>query len=281
MEATPRAGRTSNALARLRGHQEPGPRICAELDTVVTSLLSTAVRTDLCARRAHPAGARAASPRSALRGIAAYAGGVVAAVTPTASVRYWASVGTSEDGASWLSFLRSLVVRGLSGVELVTSDAHQGLRTAITTVFGGASWQPCGVSPHPRVGCRTHFMRNLLTRVDPKSAESGWWRRPCVRSSSSPRRRRCTPSMSGWWSNSMSASPWPRRCSPRRRRSSRSRPARSRTGSRSGRTTRGSACREIRRRTDGRHLPHRADGRPAGGRGARRAARRWAVARRY
>ena len=79
-------------------------------------------------------------------------------------------VGTSEDGASWLSFLRSLVVRGLSGVELVTSDAHQGLRTAIATVFGGASWQPCGVSPHPRVGCRTHFMRNLLTRV-PKSAE--------------------------------------------------------------------------------------------------------------
>ena len=79
-------------------------------------------------------------------------------------------VGTSEDGASWLSFLRSLVVRGLSGVELVTSDAHQGLRAAIATVFGGASWQRCGVSPHPRVGCRTHFMRNLLTRV-PKSAE--------------------------------------------------------------------------------------------------------------
>ena len=36
-------------------------------------------------------------------------------------------VGTSEDGASWLSFLRSLVARGLAGVELVISDAHQGL----------------------------------------------------------------------------------------------------------------------------------------------------------
>ena len=80
-------------------------------------------------------------------------------------------VGTSEDGAFWLSFLRGLVARGLSGVELVTSDAHQGLQAAIATVFGGASWQPCGVSPHPRVGCRTHFMRNLLTRV-PKSAEA-------------------------------------------------------------------------------------------------------------
>ena len=69
-------------------------------------------------------------------------------------------VGTSEDGAVWLSFLRGLVARGLSGVELVTSDAHQGLKAAIATVFGGASWQRC----------RTHFMRNLLTRV-PKSAE--------------------------------------------------------------------------------------------------------------
>ena len=69
-------------------------------------------------------------------------------------------VGTSEDGAFWLSFLRGLVARGLSGVELVTSDAHQGLREAIATVFAGASWQRC----------RTHFMRNLLTRV-PKSAE--------------------------------------------------------------------------------------------------------------
>jgi len=69
-------------------------------------------------------------------------------------------VGTSEDGAFWLSFLRSLVTRGLSGVELVTSDAHQGLRNAIATVFTGASWQRC----------RTHFMTNLLTRV-PKSAQ--------------------------------------------------------------------------------------------------------------
>ena len=40
-------------------------------------------------------------------------------------------VGTSEDGAFWLSFLRSLVARGMAGVELVISDAHQGLRDAI------------------------------------------------------------------------------------------------------------------------------------------------------
>ena len=64
-------------------------------------------------------------------------------------------VGTSEDCAFWLVFLRSLSARGLGGVELVVSDAHQGLRGAIAAVFGGASWQRC----------RTHFMTNLLTRV--------------------------------------------------------------------------------------------------------------------
>jgi putative transposase len=68
--------------------------------------------------------------------------------------------GTAEDGAFWLSFLRSLVARGLSGVQLVTSDAHGGLKAAIAAVFGGASWQRC----------RTHFMTNLLSKV-PKSAQ--------------------------------------------------------------------------------------------------------------
>jgi putative transposase len=69
--------------------------------------------------------------------------------------------GASEDGAFWLSFLRQLVARGLSGVQLVISDAHQGLKDAIAAVFAGAAWQRC----------RTHFARNLLTRV-PKSAQS-------------------------------------------------------------------------------------------------------------
>jgi putative transposase len=68
---------------------------------------------------------------------------------------------TSEDGAAWLAFVRSLVARGLSGVELVTSDAHPGLVDAIQATLPGAAWQRC----------RTHAMRNLLTRV-PKSAQS-------------------------------------------------------------------------------------------------------------
>jgi transposase-like protein len=68
-------------------------------------------------------------------------------------------VGPSEDGAFWLGFLRSLVARGLSGVQLVISDAHQGLKGATAAVLHGATWQRC----------RVHFVRNLLGLV-PKSA---------------------------------------------------------------------------------------------------------------
>jgi putative transposase len=68
-------------------------------------------------------------------------------------------VGPSEDGAFWLQFLRGLVARGLSGVRLVVSDAHQGLKAAIAAVLHGASWQRC----------RVHFVRNALALV-PKSA---------------------------------------------------------------------------------------------------------------
>jgi putative transposase len=66
---------------------------------------------------------------------------------------------TSEDGAGWTAFLRGLVARGLAGVRLVISDAHPGLVDAIASTLPGVSWQRC----------RTHFLRNLLTRV-PKSA---------------------------------------------------------------------------------------------------------------
>src|SRR4051794_12638915 len=67
---------------------------------------------------------------------------------------------SEEDGAGWLAFLRSLTARGLGGVKLVISDAHRGLVTAIGAALPGASWQRC----------RTHYLRNLLTKV-PKSAQ--------------------------------------------------------------------------------------------------------------
>jgi transposase-like protein len=68
---------------------------------------------------------------------------------------------TSEDGAGWLAFFRSLVARGLSGTQLVISDDHTGLVDAIEATLPGAGWQRC----------RTHYLRNLLTKV-PKSSET-------------------------------------------------------------------------------------------------------------
>ena len=62
-------------------------------------------------------------------------------------------MGASEDGAFWLAFLRSLTARGLSGVELVTSDAHQGLKNAIAVVFAGAR---LATLPHPLHGQPAH-----------------------------------------------------------------------------------------------------------------------------
>ena len=68
-------------------------------------------------------------------------------------------VGAAETYDFWLAFLRSLVRRGLKGVRLVISDAHEGLRQAIAEVLSGASWQRS----------RVHFVRNVLSVV-PKHA---------------------------------------------------------------------------------------------------------------
>ena len=68
-------------------------------------------------------------------------------------------VTSTEDGAGWLSFFRDLVARGLTGVKLVTSDAHQGLVAAAGSTLPGAAWQRC----------RTHYAANLMT-VTPKSS---------------------------------------------------------------------------------------------------------------
>jgi putative transposase len=69
-------------------------------------------------------------------------------------------LGPSEAATFWLGFLRGLEQRGLAGVKLVISDAHEGLKAAIRQVFK-ASWQRC----------RVHFMRNALAYV-PKGQHS-------------------------------------------------------------------------------------------------------------
>ncbi len=65
------------------------------------------------------------------------------------------AIGDSEDSTFWTAFLRSLKTRGLGGVRLVISDAHEGLKKSIRKCFQGASWQRC----------RVHFIRNLLSNV--------------------------------------------------------------------------------------------------------------------
>src|SRR5665648_470103 len=68
-------------------------------------------------------------------------------------------VSTAEDGAGWLAFFRDLTARGLTGVKLVTSDAHSGLVAAIGATLPGATWQRC----------RTHYAANLMSTC-PKSS---------------------------------------------------------------------------------------------------------------
>jgi transposase-like protein len=94
-------------------------------------------------------------------------------------------IGLSEAETFWVEFLRKLVRRGLTGVELVISDAHEGIKAAAARVFAGAGWQRC----------RVHFMRNALARTtksgkgmvaafigtafaqeDPESAKEQWRR---------------------------------------------------------------------------------------------------------
>jgi transposase-like protein len=68
-------------------------------------------------------------------------------------------VTSAEDGAGWLAFFRDLTARGLTGVRLVTSDAHRGLVDAIGATLPGASWQRC----------RTHYAANLMS-ITPKAS---------------------------------------------------------------------------------------------------------------
>ena len=68
-------------------------------------------------------------------------------------------VSSAEDGAGWLGFFRDLTARGLAGVKLVTSDAHNGLVAAIGATLPGAAWQRC----------RTHYAANLMAAT-PKAS---------------------------------------------------------------------------------------------------------------
>ena len=97
-------------------------------------------------------------------------------------------VTTAEDGAGWLAFFRDLTARGLTGVALVTSDAHRGLTEAIGATLPGASWQRC----------RTHYAANLMAAT-PEVARGAGCGRCCTASMTSPTPSRCTPSSTASW----------------------------------------------------------------------------------
>jgi putative transposase len=135
-------------------------RICADLDVEVAafrdrSLAETAfpyVFLDACFCKARIGGDRRG------RGSRVAAQAVVIATGVSADGRREVlgfDVGDSESGAFWTAFLRSLKARGLAGVQLVISDAHTGLKTAVASTLLNASWQRC----------RIHFGRTLLAAV--------------------------------------------------------------------------------------------------------------------
>jgi transposase-like protein len=95
-------------------------------------------------------------------------------------------VGASENGAFWLAFLRSLVARGLTGVRLVTSDAHEGLKAAIAAVLQGPAGNAVGC-----MGC------GMPWRWSPRR-HSRWWERRSGRCSASRMWRGPESSGSGW-----------------------------------------------------------------------------------
>lgn len=134
-------------------------RICAELDAVVG-----AFRERRLDHVAFPYVFLDATYVKAHEGASVVSKAIVIATGVTATGDrevLGLAVGDSEDGAFWTAFARSLRARGLGGVRLVISDAHQGLKGAIAAVFLGAAWQRC----------RVHFLRNVLARIPKGRAE--------------------------------------------------------------------------------------------------------------
>ena len=134
-------------------------RICAELDTVVAIFAGRSL-----AHTRFPYVFLDATYVKAHDGASVVSKAIVIATGVTVSGDrevLGLAVGDSEDGAFWTAFLRSLRARGLGGVRLVISDAHEGLKGAIAAVLLGSAWQRC----------RVHFLRNVLARIPKGSAD--------------------------------------------------------------------------------------------------------------
>jgi putative transposase len=126
-------------------------RLCAEIDERVQQYLNRPIEGD---RPYLWIDATYVTVREAGRIVSVVV--IIAVAVNTAGVRevLGMAVGPSEAEPCWTDFLRSLTRRGLRGVKLVISDAHEGLKAAVTKVLK-ATWQRC----------RVHFMRNALAHA--------------------------------------------------------------------------------------------------------------------
>jgi len=135
-------------------------------------------------------------------------------------------VTSAEDGAGWLGFFRDLLARGLTGVRLVTSDAHAGLVAAIAATLPGTSWESAERTTRP------------TSWPSRRRARGGGSKHCCIRSTTSPTLRPCTPSSTASSTLSPASCPrWPSTSRPPERTCSRSPPSPRKSGGRSGRTT--------------------------------------------
>jgi putative transposase len=95
-------------------------------------------------------------------------------------VLHW-SVGDSESEQCWSEVFRCLKDRGLAGVKLVVSDAHQGIRSALARHFQGAGWQRCRVHFKREMGRKVSYKLMKELMADLASVYAGWERKECLR----------------------------------------------------------------------------------------------------
>jgi putative transposase len=97
-------------------------------------------------------------------------------------VLHWA-VGDSESEQTWSEVFRMLKDRGLSGVELVVSDAHAGIRAALTRHFQGVAWQRCRVHFKRELGRKVSYKQFKELMSDTAAVFAPWERAECLRRS--------------------------------------------------------------------------------------------------
>ena len=95
-------------------------------------------------------------------------------------VLHW-SVGDSESESNWSEVFRDLKDRGVSGVKLAISDAHQGIRRALSRHFQGVAWQRCRVHFKREMGRKVSYKRMKELMGDLSSVYASWDRAECLR----------------------------------------------------------------------------------------------------